>query len=418
MDKIYTNPLGVTSQFYFCGVPFRLDSYQGCSHRCHYCFANKAFGGIRSSGIADREAEILPADVESIRQDFEKAFSGDIGIDLRRQFLQRRIPIHWGGMSEPFQPIELKYKVSLKLLDLFTKYQYPVVCSTKGVLLARPEYLCRAIDANLAVQVTLLTLDDRIRQGLEPYASTVEERLALIETLSNAGLWVAVRLQPLIVDTAIERDANKLIDEVANRGAKHLIVEAYKPPLDNKGGIRATGDAFGISILHLYQRYCGTSYRREIELPTWRKYQYLVPLREKCHQVGMTYGAADNQLHEEGDTICCCGIDNLQGFENFWRYQSVQAASIAKKKGVVAMSDLQKEWCPTGRFGANENWWRDHGDDHSLKGYFGWKWREGGPDSPEDLAHLERSWENNEVVYRWVNNPSVLHRGIVQSTMF
>jgi hypothetical protein len=36
-NNIYSGEFGVNNQHYFCGVPFRLDSYSGCSHVCRYC---------------------------------------------------------------------------------------------------------------------------------------------------------------------------------------------------------------------------------------------------------------------------------------------------------------------------------------------------------------------------------------------
>src|SRR5262249_25277318 len=39
MRKNYTNPLSLTSQFLFCGLPLRLDSYRGCAFQCYFCYA-------------------------------------------------------------------------------------------------------------------------------------------------------------------------------------------------------------------------------------------------------------------------------------------------------------------------------------------------------------------------------------------
>ena len=49
------------------------------------------------------------------------------------------IPIHWGGMSDPFQPVEREHRLSHDALKVFAETQYPFVVSTKGILLAEPE---------------------------------------------------------------------------------------------------------------------------------------------------------------------------------------------------------------------------------------------------------------------------------------
>ena len=50
------------------------------------------------------------------------------------------IPLHWGGCSDPFQPIEKEYKSSLECLKVFAETQYPFIVSTKGRIIVEPEY--------------------------------------------------------------------------------------------------------------------------------------------------------------------------------------------------------------------------------------------------------------------------------------
>ncbi len=42
LEKFYASPISMTSRFYFCPVPFRMDTYSGCFHDCVYCFANNS----------------------------------------------------------------------------------------------------------------------------------------------------------------------------------------------------------------------------------------------------------------------------------------------------------------------------------------------------------------------------------------
>ena len=50
----YNYSLSLTSQFYFCGIPYRLDTKPKCELNCSYCFAMSR-GGRRTetSLIAD-----------------------------------------------------------------------------------------------------------------------------------------------------------------------------------------------------------------------------------------------------------------------------------------------------------------------------------------------------------------------------
>ena len=83
------------SQVILCGLPIRFDTYRGCSHLCKYCFAQRK---VELRNIKTNET------VASLRAFIEgKRTQGTNWCDWS-------IPIHWGGLSDPFQPIEIKYK--------------------------------------------------------------------------------------------------------------------------------------------------------------------------------------------------------------------------------------------------------------------------------------------------------------------
>src|ERR1043165_791292 len=124
--KYFTNPVSITSQFPFCGLPLRLDTYAGCAFQCSYCFARYRTEATLGSDY------VRPANPETIRKIFHFA------IDLHRfptgvvaQCLRRRMPIHFGGMSDGFQPAEKKHEVTKATLKILARYHYPTVISTR-----------------------------------------------------------------------------------------------------------------------------------------------------------------------------------------------------------------------------------------------------------------------------------------------
>src|SRR4029077_17718689 len=100
----YTSPFSITSQFAFCGLPLRLDAYRGCGFQCSYCFAR--IRGGNQAGEAVR-----PADPRTIERILTRSLKdGRPGVIA--EFLRRRVPIHFGGMSDPLQPAEEHYQVT------------------------------------------------------------------------------------------------------------------------------------------------------------------------------------------------------------------------------------------------------------------------------------------------------------------
>jgi len=152
------------------------------------------------------------------------------------------------------------------------------------------------------------------------------------------------------------------------------------------------------------------------------------------HEYGMTFGAADNDLRDQGDVVCCCGIDNLPGFENFWKYQASQAAVIARAKGTVSLEDMQEYWSggevqlqhanlehyeqfrkdrdaakevakSKGRVaiqaGAMREEFNATGVQHTAKACIDYTWARGGGNSPECMACMKRVQIDGKTAYQY-----------------
>ena len=340
--KYYQNPLSLTSQFYHCSVPFRLDTYRGCHYNCVYCFA------------VDRNLNayvktIQPAEYLMMKKFFAKAFEkNEESKNALIQCLRRRMPIHFGGMSDPLQPIEKELKVSLKMLVLLSKYDYPTIISTKSALITEKKYL-KILESmnNIAVQVTVITSNEKIARKLEPRAPSVARRLEIFSNLSDLGIWTACRLQPLI--PKINNEDFELIERLADVGCKHVMIEHYKMPtysrLDRRK-LMCTACSYNIEM-H-YRKACPRPLGMFFEIPTTEKIRHLKNLVGRIHRRKMTYGAADNDLHDLGDDVCCCGVSKIDGFQSVYTHQNTKAVVDGKRHGRILYSSIEPEWYPEG----------------------------------------------------------------------
>lgn len=458
--EVYTGEFGVNNQLFFCGIPFRLDTYSGCQHYCRYCFArsseitNNAVVSSRS-GKADI---LLPDHTQFMRKMAIALDWGESRADINIEWLRRRVPIHWGGMSDPFQPCELEYKISSKWMDRINWYNYPVAISTKGTTIATmPEYMQKLKEGNYAIQITLIGDDDELIKKIEPNAPSATERLIAINKFAEAEIPVIVRIQPVFPATRLEEKLPEFIEKLAKAGVQHVTAEGYKMQMRNKEWLNYLSQLMPECVAE-YNAYCKDYFGFEKLLPSWRKWQYVKVIRDACHEFGMTFGAADNDMRDLGDTICCCGLDNIKGFENFWRYQSSQAAVIAKEKGTVALEDMQQFWSGGGNsmdsgntlnnemymeiYGyqkgtAGKNKKKGSGLIHLQDGEMrkearannrrytakycvDWMWNKGGECSPECIISLNRRvTENGQVVYDYSDPISKLEsQQIKQGQLF
>ena len=123
--ETYRYALSITSQFYFCGIPFRLDVAPKCTLNCLYCFAISR-GGRRTSNNK------LIANSTHVSRKIERAMLKETSkLDVNGEMLKHKVPIHFGGISDPFSNIDTS-RTAKELLNTIVEYDYPVVISTKN----------------------------------------------------------------------------------------------------------------------------------------------------------------------------------------------------------------------------------------------------------------------------------------------
>ena len=399
----YSTPMTVTSQFYFCGIPFRVDTYRGCSHMCKYCFAN-----TRKSGTGFGE-DFKPAcaKIEFFEKIFKKAFSTDREYaDVNVEFLRHRVPIHLGGMSDPFQHRERNIGISYQFLKLLKDYDYPVAISTKNKLFTEDKYFGLLGDMKAMMQVSII--NENNIPDMEPKASSVDERFKAVKLANQSGIPAHIRLQPFIPGYL---NINDYVQRVADAECPFVTVEHLKLPLDYDliGQISKT---LGYNIKKRMNAWAGAkglkAYGREFELPPIAKYNFLFgegKLVDLLHKNGIKYGAADNQLHQYNDSACCCGVDLYKGFENYFKANYTHLMATQKDKDRFTFDDLLgKHWMPKQDINDNMNRAMRWNEDNPCRYVDAVKPNKlEGSILPSDLVpnkiyyHLRNKWHNPEL---------------------
>ncbi len=164
-----------------CGYPTRLDTYGcGCAHDCKYCYAKSL---LNFRGLWNAEDPAV-ADIKKIRRKV-------------RQIAGCQTPIRLGGMTDCFQPAELKYRVTYETIKALNENRVPYLIVTKSPLVASDEYMA-ILDKELAhIQITVTTTDDELSRTYEK-APLPSERIKAIEKLQENGFDVTLRLSPFI----------------------------------------------------------------------------------------------------------------------------------------------------------------------------------------------------------------------------
>jgi len=206
------------------GFDRSINPYRGCEHGCIYCFARPthAYQGL-SPGL-DFESKLF------VKPDAPALLAKELADPSYRP---RTIAM--GTNTDPYQPIEKKWQVTRRILEVLRDAGHPVGIVTKSALVMRDiDILSEMAKKNLAkVALSITTLDPKLARAMEPRAATPQRRLATVRALSAAGIPTAVMVAPIIPainDTEIER----VLDAAAAAGAESAGYVMLRMPFEIK----------------------------------------------------------------------------------------------------------------------------------------------------------------------------------------
>ncbi len=163
--------------------------YRGCEHGCIYCYARPSHAHLGLSPGLDFESR-LTAKVNA-----PELFAKEL-----RHPAWRPAPVVIGPNTDAYQPVERRYRLTRRLLEVAEEFGQPVGLVTKSALVMRDiDILSRLAKRKLVkVAISITTLDAGLARMMEPRASTPAKRLDAIGALSRAGIPVSVMVAPVI----------------------------------------------------------------------------------------------------------------------------------------------------------------------------------------------------------------------------
>ena len=171
------------------GFDQSINAYRGCEHGCIYCFARPSHAYHNLSPGLDFETKL-----------FAKP---DAPALLRKELAKpgyRCLTIAMGTNTDPYQPIEERYEITRRLIEVLAEHDHPVAFTTKSARITRDIDLLAPMAAKglAAAVMSVTTLDSVLARRMEPRASSPRQRIAAIETLVKAGIPTAISISPII----------------------------------------------------------------------------------------------------------------------------------------------------------------------------------------------------------------------------
>lgn len=172
-------------------VPFdrSLNPYRGCEHGCIYCFARPFHSYLGLSPGLDFETKL------TVKPDAAALLAHEIAKPSYRV-----APLGIGTATDPYQPIESRFRIMPAVLKVLSDWNHPVSIVTRGNLVLRDAAILGDMAARRLTQVgiSLTTLDPDLARRLEPRAPAPATRLRMIAGLAAAGVPVRVMVAPVI----------------------------------------------------------------------------------------------------------------------------------------------------------------------------------------------------------------------------
>ena len=202
------------------GFDRSINPYRGCEHGCIYCFARPTHAYHDLSPGVDFESRLFA------KPDAAKLLHAA----LSRPGYEAG-PIALGTNTDPYQPIEERWRITRAILELLLETRHPFTITTKSDRVLRDmDIIVPAARLGLAsVAISVTSLDPAIHRTLEPRAPAARKRLAAVKALAEVGVPTHVAIAPVIPHVT-DHELEAIVEAAAAAGARGVFFIPVRLP--------------------------------------------------------------------------------------------------------------------------------------------------------------------------------------------
>jgi DNA repair photolyase len=191
------------------GFDRSINAFRGCEHGCIYCFARPTHAYHDLSPGVDFESRLF---VKPRAAELLHAALSRPGYECR--------PIAMGTNTDPYQPIEERWRITRSIVELLLETRHPFTITTKSDRVLRDlDLLKPAAELGIAsVALSVTSLDPKVARTLEPRAPQPRKRLAAVKALNDAGVPCYVAIAP-VVPQITDHELEHIVEAAVEAGA-------------------------------------------------------------------------------------------------------------------------------------------------------------------------------------------------------
>jgi DNA repair photolyase len=183
-----------------------INPYQGCSHRCAYCYATYEWSPEFYDKIYAKSnaPEVLEKELAAWKSDTV-------------------IPVMISSATDAYQPAELRFELTRRCVQILQKYNVPYYVFTKSAIIERDFELHRQYRHNCFLVWSITTSDEKIRRIVEPGTPPASRIFKVIKKFAEAGLCCGVNIDPIMpLLTDSEQHLEGLVRACRESGVRHV----------------------------------------------------------------------------------------------------------------------------------------------------------------------------------------------------
>lgn len=182
------------------GADYCINPYVGCAHSCRYCYATfmKRYTGHTETWGSFVDVKINAPEI--LQRQLKRMTRGRIIIS---------------SVTDPYQPIEAKYRLTRQCLEVLLQHQFSVDILTKSPLVLRDMDLIKKFK-DIEVGLTITTDNEEMRKIFEPHAPSIPARINALKILHQNGIKTYAFLGPVLPmnPEALSRKIHPHVDSV------------------------------------------------------------------------------------------------------------------------------------------------------------------------------------------------------------